>query len=124
MADIGHSAHSLVDDLYHNLLASIQIALSFIGVKLDEADQIDVEEQDTMDDGADFWTDKRVPEGGVDALKTVERGVHPFEVFTSEGCDALRVCEGAIDKEVDRLLAWHATSSSSTRQGISACWGR
>jgi hypothetical protein len=61
MADIRHSGHSPVGDLYHDDLASIQIALSFIGVKLDKTDRIDVEEKDAADDGASSGEDERVP---------------------------------------------------------------
>jgi len=61
MADIGHGGHSPVSDLHHDDLASIQIALNFIGVKLDQTDQIDVEEKDTADYGAGSWEDERVP---------------------------------------------------------------
>jgi hypothetical protein len=61
MADISHGSHSPVGDLHHDDLASIQIALSFIGIKLDETDQIDVEEKGTADNGAGSWEDERVP---------------------------------------------------------------
>jgi hypothetical protein len=61
MADIGHGGHSPVTDIYHDALASIQIALRFIGVKVDETDRIDVEEKEAADDGSGSWEDKRVP---------------------------------------------------------------
>lgn len=61
MADIGHGGHSSVNDLYHDALASVQIALSFIDVKLDETDWIDIEEKGTADNGAGSWEDERVP---------------------------------------------------------------
>jgi hypothetical protein len=61
MADIRHGGHLPVSDLYHDDLASIQITLSFIGIKVDETDRIDIEEKDATDDGAGSWEDKRVP---------------------------------------------------------------
>jgi hypothetical protein len=61
MADIGHGGHLPVGDLHHDDLASVQIALSFIGVKLAETDRVDVEEEDTTDTSAGPWEDKRVP---------------------------------------------------------------
>jgi len=60
MADIGHGIHSSVGDLYHNWLASIQIALSFIGVELNETGRVNVEKEDALDNGAGPWEDKRV----------------------------------------------------------------
>jgi hypothetical protein len=124
MADIGHSGHLSVGDLYHNALASIQIALSFIGVKLDETDKVDIEKEDATDSGAGPWEDKRVPKGGVDSLKATELRVNPFKLLTSEGGHALGVYEGPIDKEVIQLRAWHASSSANTPWGLSACSGR
>jgi hypothetical protein len=61
MANIGHGGHAPVGDLYHNELASIQIALSFIGVELDETTMIEVEQKDAANNGARPWEDKRVP---------------------------------------------------------------
>jgi hypothetical protein len=124
MADIRHSGYWPVSDLNHDGLASIQLALRFIGVKMGEADRIEVEEKGAADDAAGFGGDKWIPEGRVNSLKTAERGVHPLEPLASEGCDALRVYESSVDKQMDRLLAWHASSSSDTLQGISACSGR
>jgi hypothetical protein len=61
MANIGHGGHAPVSNLHHDDLASIQIALSFIGVKCGETDQVDVEEKDTADGGSWSWEDKRIP---------------------------------------------------------------
>jgi hypothetical protein len=61
MTDIGHGRHSLVGHHHLNGLASIQVAFGFIGVELHEIDRIDVEEEDTADEAAGPWKDKRVP---------------------------------------------------------------
>ena len=50
--------------------------------------------------------------------------VDSLELLTSEGRDTLGVFESPVDKQMDRLLAWHASSSSGALQGISACSGR
>jgi hypothetical protein len=42
-------------------LALIQIALSFIGIEVDETDRVDIAEEDTVDYCAGPWEDKRVP---------------------------------------------------------------
>jgi hypothetical protein len=50
-----------VSDFHHNDLTSIQIALRFIGVKVGEANEVDVEEKDAADAGAGLWEDERIP---------------------------------------------------------------
>jgi hypothetical protein len=42
-------------------LTPIQIALGFIGVEVDEADRIDIAEEDTADYCARSWEDIRIP---------------------------------------------------------------
>jgi hypothetical protein len=61
MAYIGHGGHSPISNLHHDDLAPIQIALSFIGVKFGETDDVDVEEKDTADGGSWSWEDKWIP---------------------------------------------------------------
>jgi hypothetical protein len=85
MADIGHGGDSSVNDLHHNTLASIQVALSFIGVKVDETGRIDMQEKGTADNSAGFGENERVPEGGMDALIAAEPRVQPLKLSTSEG---------------------------------------
>jgi hypothetical protein len=123
MADIGHGGHSHIGDLHLDDLASIQIAFGFVSIEMGETIRVDIEEEDTADNSTGPWEDKRIPSGGVDPLKAAEHRINPFEPLASQGCNALWVCEGPIDKEVDRLLAWHASSSSNTTQGLSACSG-
>jgi hypothetical protein len=61
MADISHGSHSHVGDLHFDDLASIQIALSFIGVELEETVRVDVEEEDPADNVAGSWQNVRIP---------------------------------------------------------------
>jgi hypothetical protein len=124
MADIGHGSHSPASDLHLDALASIQVAFRFISIEIAETNWVDVEEKAPADNSAGLWEDERIPYGGVDPLKTPERRVNPLELLTSKGCNALRVREGPIDKEMNRLLAWHASSSANTPRGLGACSGR
>jgi hypothetical protein len=52
MADVSHGRHSSIDDLYHNALTSIQLALGFIGVELNETGKINVEKKNPANSGA------------------------------------------------------------------------
>ena len=61
MANIGHGEDAPVADLDHDELASIQIALSFIGVESDETVRIEVQEKDAANNGVRPWKDKRIP---------------------------------------------------------------
>jgi hypothetical protein len=61
MTDIGQGRHRLAGYLHHDGLASIQIALRFIGVKVGEADRVNVQEEDPADKSAGLWEDIRVP---------------------------------------------------------------
>jgi hypothetical protein len=61
MTDIGHGTHWRAGYLHHDDLASIQIALRFIGVKVGEADRVDAQEEAPADMSAGLWEDIRVP---------------------------------------------------------------
>jgi hypothetical protein len=61
MADIGHGGQARAIDLHLDGLASIQIAFCFIGIELDETGRVDIEEEDTADNSAGPWEDKRIP---------------------------------------------------------------
>jgi hypothetical protein len=100
MADIRHARDLAVGDLHYNGLASIQVPLGFVGVKLNQAGRVKVEQQDASDNRARLWEDKRISQRGVEPLKPAERCIHPLELSASEGCHTLRVCEGPIDKEM------------------------
>ena len=61
MANIGHGGDAPVADLDHDELASIEIALSFIGVESGETTRIEVEQKDAANNGVQPWKDKRIP---------------------------------------------------------------
>src|SRR5919201_7025352 len=115
MTDIGHGGHRLVGDQHLNALASVQVTLSFIGIKAVEAYWVDIDEENTVDNGAWAWEDERIPEIGFNALEPDKGRLDPRELLPRQGRDALRVHEGPVHKEIDRLLAWHASSSSNTQ---------
>jgi hypothetical protein len=51
MTNIGHGRHSSSGDLYHNGLTSIQLALSFINIKLSKTGRVNVAKEDALDHG-------------------------------------------------------------------------
>jgi len=61
MTNIGHGRQSSVGNLYLNGLAAIQLALTFIGVKLHKTGRVNVEKENALDNGTGLWEDKRVP---------------------------------------------------------------
>jgi hypothetical protein len=50
----------------------IQIALSFIGIKVGETDRVEIDEEDATDSCPGPWEDERVPQGGFDPRISAE----------------------------------------------------
>jgi hypothetical protein len=123
LTDVRHSRDRRTVDKDFDDLASIQIAFGFIGIQVVETQRIEMREEHPMYDRASTGQDVRVAGAGFTAFEPDKSRRGARELLAGQSFDALWVHQGAIYKEMNRLLAWHTLSSSAVR-GYGACWGR
>jgi hypothetical protein len=95
---IRHGGHRHTGDLHLDELTPIERTFGFVDIQAMETVRIDRAEEYAMDDRASLGHHIRIPEARFTAFEPGKNGFNPQKSLSRQGCDPLRVHEGAIHK--------------------------